>query len=245
MKKILTLFNFASLPRNGDRANKTHGLTNLILFFCISAIISLSIAFTSESKIEFINNDIVEIQNTKDDLTDWLIWNNMIRYKSLKHTIELSMFKQEYEGENYGDYSFTHSKLGRYFDNQIQNYIISYEFLLENYPEVLQDNKESEIKYETFTNLTNDPRYYSPNALEFEKFIDEHIQSIKLQNRILQSFIANYIEKLDNKAHTCRGEINALMSFTTNLLLISFTIQIIIYILWQYIEFFILKNNES
>ena len=89
MKKILTLFGVARQSYPGKSEQHGMWVTNLILFFCISAGISLSIAYYSESKIEIINNEIVEINNAKINLNSWLTWMNLQKFKILRHEIEL------------------------------------------------------------------------------------------------------------------------------------------------------------
>lgn len=244
MKKILTLFKVGSYSSLGKSAQPGMWVTNLILFFCISAGISLSIAFYSESKIEAINNNIVEINNTKINLHSWLTWTNLQNFKSLKHEIELVNHIID-EGEEYADFGFFTTLLDASYTNLHYSLLNSHKFLADHYPTVLENFHINHTDFSDHEKQFEEIRYTDTyDALAFEKFVAENKKSLKLRYRILQSAIIEQIQLLDQMSLTAEAEIQTMMAFTTKLLLTSFFIQILIYILWQYVEFSIFRDHE-
>lgn len=244
MKKILTLFKVGSYSSLGKSTQPTMWITNLILFFCISAGISLTIAFYSESEIEAINNNIVEINNTKINLHSWLTWTNLQNFKSLRHEIELANHIID-EGEEYADYSYFDTLLDASYTNLHISLVESHEFLTKHYPTVLEKSNINNTDFSDHEKQFDEIRYADTyDALAFEKFVAENKKSLGLRYRILQSAIIEQIQLLDQMSLTAEAEIQTMMTFTTKLLLTSFFIQILIYILWQYVEFSMFRDHE-
>ena len=244
MKKILTLFKVGSYSSLGKSAQPGMWVTNLILFFCISAGISLSIAFYSESRIEATNNNIVEINNTKNYLNSWLTWMNLQNFKTLNYEIELVIHKID-EGEEYAAYSYFDTLLDASYSNIHHDLLNVHGFLRDHNPAVLENANINSNDYSDYGKQFDEIYYADPyDALAFEKFVAENKKSLKLRYRLLQSAIIEHIQLLDQRSLKAEAEIQTMMSFTTKLLLTAFFIQILIYILWQYIEFSIFRVNE-
>jgi len=242
MKKILTLFRVGYYNSAGTNGQSGMWLTNLILFFCISAGISLSIAYVSEAKIEVINNNIVEINNTKISLNSWLTWTNLQNFKTLRHEIELVNHKID-EGEEYAEYSYLGTLLDASYTNLHLALSNSHEFLADHYPTVLENININSNEFIDHEKRFDEIRYADTyDALAFEKFVAENKKSLKSRYRILQSAIIEQIQLLDQRSLKAEAKIQTMMTFTTKLLLTAFFIQILIYILWQYVEFSIFQS---
>jgi len=243
MKKILTLFKVATSGATATSNKSNIWITNLILFFCISAGISLTIAYYAEGKIEEINNNIVEINNTKDNLTDSLLWTNLQRFKTLVPEIQLIDHKTTH-GEEYAEYLGLTHMLSSSYGRLHFAVIDSYGFLNDNYPEVLKKSNINHNDYDDSIKQYED--FFSAETYDeiaFEKFVAENKQALVTRYRVLQSSITNYIESLDDRHDQSKIEIQTMMAFTTKLLIVAFVIQIIIYILWQYVEFSFFRDD--
>ncbi|MCH2046378.1 MAG: hypothetical protein MK212_19850 [Saprospiraceae bacterium] len=243
MKKILTLFRVANTSLAISKKRPTEWLTNLILFFCISAGISLTIAYISESKIESTNNYIVEINNTKDNLTDWLVWSNLQKFKTLKPEIELAEYKLEVK--ELTEFALFDTLLEDSYSRLHRTFLGTYNFLKDNYSEVLENSSIDGADYDKYEKLYDEVINADPyDALAFGIFVEENKNDLKQRHRILQSAITKHIGILDEQSYQSKTEIQTMMAFTTKLLITAFVIQILIYILWQYVEFSIFRDDK-
>ena len=244
MKRILTLFRIGNYSSLGTNSLPGMWLTNLILFFCISAGISLSIAYVSEAKIEVINNNIVEINNTKINLNSWLVWTNLQKFKTLRHEVDLVDHKMRHE-EDYVEYGIFMTLLDASYTNLHSSLLESHAFLESHYPMVLENSNINSSDYRDQEKQFDEIRFPETlDELAFEKFVTENKKSLMLRYRVLQSAIIKEIQLLDQRSSKAKTKIQTMMTFTTKLLLTAFVIQILIYILWQYVEFSIFRRNE-